>query len=197
MTLVLASASPSRRAMLEAAGLDCVIDPPAVDEDSIKQAMRADGAGPADVAEALAEMKAKQVSRRHPNAMVVGADQMLECGTVWFDKPVDRDHARGHLQALRGKSHRLIASVVVVQNEARQWHFNGSVTLTMRPFSDGFLDDYLDRAGDRVLTSVGAYQLEGIGAQLFNKVDGDYFTVLGLPLLPLLDYLRTRGVLTA
>ena len=197
MTLVLASASPSRRAMLEAAGLDCVIDPPAVDEGSIKQAMRADGAGPADVAEALAEMKAKQVSRRHPNAMVVGADQMLECGTVWFDKPVDRDHARGHLQALRGKSHRLIASVVVVQNEARQWHFNGSVTLTMRPFSDGFLDDYLDRAGDRVLTSVGAYQLEGIGAQLFNKVDGDYFTVLGLPLLPLLDYLRTRGVLTA
>ena len=197
MNLVLASASPSRRAMLEAAGLDCVIDPPAVDEDSIKQAMRADGAGPADVAEALAEMKAKQVSRRHPNAMVVGADQMLECGTVWFDKPVDRDHARGHLQALRGKSHRLIASVVVVQNEARQWHFNGSVTLTMRPFSDGFLDDYLDRAGDQVLTSVGAYQLEGIGAQLFNKVDGDYFTVLGLPLLPLLDYLRTRGVLTA
>ena len=197
MNLVLASASPSRRAMLEAAGLDCVIDPPAVDEDSIKQAMRADGAGPADVAEALAEMKAKQVSRRHPNAMVVGADQMLECGAVWFDKPVDRDHARGHLQALRGKSHRLIASVVVVQNEARQWHFNGSVTLTMRPFSDGFLDDYLDRAGDRVLTSVGAYQLEGIGAQLFNKVDGDYFTVLGLPLLPLLDYLRTRGVLTA
>lgn len=197
MNLVLASASPSRRAMLEAAGLDCVIDPPAVDEDSIKQAMRADGAGPADVAEALAEMKAKQVSRRHPNAMVVGADQMLECGTVWFDKPVDRDHARGHLQALRGKSHRLIASVVVVQNEARQWHFNGSVTLTMRPFSDGFLDDYLDRAGDRVLTSVGAYQLEGLGAQLFNKVDGDYFTVLGLPLLPLLDYLRTRGVLTA
>lgn len=197
MTLVLASASPSRRAMLEAAGLDCVIDPPAVDEDSIKQAMRADGAGPADVAEALAEMKAKQVSRRHPNAMVVGADQMLECGTVWFDKPVDRDHARGHLQALRAKSHRLIASVVVVQNEARQWHFNGSVTLTMRPFSDAFLDDYLDRAGDRVLTSVGAYQLEGIGAQLFNKVDGDYFTVLGLPLLPLLDYLRTRGVLTA
>lgn len=197
MTLVLASASPSRRAMLEAAGLDCVIDPPAVDEDSIKQAMRADGAGPADVAEALAEMKAKQVSRRHPNAMVVGADQMLECGTVWFDKPVDRDHARGHLQALRGKSHRLIASVVVVQNEARQWHFNGSVTLTMRPFSDGFLDDYLDRAGDRVLTSVGAYQLEGIGAQLFNKIDGDYFTVLGLPLLPLLDYLRTRGILTA
>jgi len=197
VTLVLASASPSRRAMLQAAGLDCVIDPPAVDEDSIKQAMRADGAGPADVAEALAEMKAKQVSRRHPNAMVVGADQMLECGTVWFDKPVDRDHARGHLQALRGKSHRLIASVVVVQNEARQWHFNGSVTLTMRPFSDGFLDDYLDRAGDRVLTSVGAYQLEGLGAQLFNKVDGDYFTVLGLPLLPLLDYLRTRGILTA
>ena len=197
MTLVLASASPSRRAMLEAAGLACLVDPPAVDEDSIKQAMRADGAGPADVAETLAEMKAKQVSRRHPNAMVIGADQMLECGTIWFDKPADRDHARGHLQALRGKSHRLIASVVVVQNEARQWHFNGSVTMTMRPFSDGFLDDYLDRAGDKVLTSVGAYQLEGLGAQLFNKVDGDYFTVLGLPLLPLLDYLRTRGVLTA
>lgn len=197
MTLVLASASPSRRAMLEAAGLACLVDPPAVDEDSIKQAMRADGAGPADVAEALAEMKAKQVSRRHPNAMVIGADQMLECGTIWFDKPADRDHARGHLQALRGKSHRLIASVVVVQNEARQWHFNGSVTMTMRPFSDGFLGDYLDRAGDKVLTSVGAYQLEGLGAQLFNKVDGDYFTVLGLPLLPLLDYLRTRGVLTA
>ena len=140
-------------------------------------------------------MKARQVSRHHPNAMVIGADQMLECGDIWFDKPADRDHARGHLHALRGKSHRLIASVVVVQNEARQWHHTNSVTMTMRPFSDAFLDAYLDRAGDDVLISVGAYQLEGIGAQLFNGVDGDYFTVLGLPLLALLDFLRTRGLL--
>lgn len=195
MSVVLASASPSRRAMLQAAGLDCVVDPPAIDEDSVKQAMRADGAAPADVAETLAEMKARQVSRRHPDVMVIGADQMLVCGDVWFDKPVDRDHARGHLQALRGRSHRLIASVVVVQNEARQWHHSGAVSLTMRSFSDAFLDDYLARAGDTVLASVGAYQLEGNGAQLFSRVDGDYFTVLGLPLLPLLDYLRTRGVL--
>lgn len=197
MSVVLASASPSRHAMLAAAGLDCAVDRPAIDEDSVKQAMRADGAGPGDVAETLAEMKARQVSRRHPDAMVIGADQMLECGDVWFDKPADRDHARAHLQALRGKKHRLIASVVVVQNEARQWHHNGSVTMTMRPFSDAFLEDYLARTGETVLASVGAYQLEGLGAQLFSRVDGDYFTVLGLPLLPLLDYLRTRGVLSA
>lgn len=197
MSIVLASASPSRRAMLQAAGIDCVIDPPAVDEESVKQAMRVDGAGPGDVAETLAEMKARQVSRRHPNAMVVGADQMLECGEVWFDKPADRDHARAHLQALRGKTHRLIAGVVVVQNEARQWHHTCSVSMEMRSFSDAFLDAYLDRVGDDVLSSVGAYQLEGQGAQLFNRVDGDYFTVLGLPLLPLLDFLRTRGVLKA
>ncbi|MEM7441994.1 MAG: Maf family protein [Pseudomonadota bacterium] len=195
MSIVLASGSSSRRSMLDAAGLEFLVDTPAVDEASVKQAMQADGAGPMDVAEALAEMKARQVSRRHPNAMVIGADQMLECGGVWFDKPVDLDHAQSHLVALRGKKHRLIASVVVVQNQARQWHHNDIVTLEMRPFSDAFLRSYLGRAGDAVLGSVGAYQLEGLGAQLFRRIEGDYFTVLGLPLLPLLDYLRTRGVL--
>lgn len=192
--LVLASGSRTRAAMLEQAGVSAILDKPLVDEDEVKAAGRAEGV-PADaVAEALAELKAQRIARRHPGALVVGADQMLECEGRWFDKPADRAAARAQLLDLRGKTHRLVSCAVVVRDGERMWHKTDSARLTMRNFSEAFLDDYLDRVGDDVLHSVGAYQLEGLGAQLFHRVEGDFFTILGLPLLPLLGFLRVHGV---
>lgn len=192
--LVLASGSRTRAAMLEQAGVGAILDKPLVDEDEVKAAGRAEGV-PADaVAEALAELKAQRITRRHPGALVVGADQMLECEGRWFDKPADRAAARAQLLDLRGKTHRLVSCAVVVRDGERIWHKVDSARLTMRNFSEHFLDDYLDRVGEEVLHSVGAYQLEGLGAQLFQRVEGDFFTILGLPLLPLLGFLRVHGV---
>ncbi|CAO3408101.1 Maf family protein [Azospirillum largimobile] len=192
--LVLASGSRTRAAMLEQAGVSAILDKPLVDEDEVKAAGRAEGV-PADaVAEALAELKAQRITRRHPGALVVGADQMLECEGRWFDKPADRAAARAQLLDLRGKTHRLVSCAVVVRDGERMWHKVDSARLTMRNFTEDFLDDYLDRVGDDVLHSVGAYQLEGLGAQLFQRVEGDFFTILGLPLLPLLGFLRVHGV---
>lgn len=195
-TVILASSSRIRRTMLEQAGVPVDIDPARVDEDAVKEAMKLDGAPVEAVAEALAETKAMRVSARHPGRLVIAADQMLECGPVWFDKPPDRDHARAQLQALSGRTHRLVACVVAMRNGTRTWHHTDAAELTMRPLSDSFIDRYLDAMGDQVLTTVGGYQLEGLGAQLFTSVRGDYFTVLGLPLLPLMDHLRNQAVLT-
>jgi len=192
--LVLASASAARAAMLTRSGVAFVKDASAVDEDEIKRAMRAEGASAEDLAVALAEMKARQVGRRHPGALIVGSDQVLVCEERWFDKPADRAAARAQLLLLRGKSHMLISAAVVLRDGERLWHHIGRAQLTVRPFSEAFLDDYLDAAGDAILGSVGAYQLEGLGVQLFSRVDGDYFTILGMPLLPLLDFLRNHGV---
>ena len=136
------------------------------------------------------------MTRRHPGALVIGADQMLDCEGVWFDKPTGRDGAREQLKALRGRTHRLVSCAVIVRDGERIWHQIDRARLTMRNFSDAFLDEYLDSAGDDVLHSVGAYQLEGLGAQLFHRVDGDFFTILGLPLLPVLGFLRVHGVIT-
>lgn len=194
--IILASGSATRRTMLENAGVPFVVETAPVDEAAVKQAMRAETDNPARVAEVLAELKAARVSARHPGAIVIGADQMLECERHWFDKPADRDEARAQLLALRDKSHRLVSSVVAVRDGQRLWHHTDAARLDMRRFSDAFLDDYLDRAGAAVLSSVGAYQLEGLGAQLFRAVEGDHFTILGLPLLPLLDFLRENGVLS-
>ncbi|CAO3355929.1 Maf family protein [Azospirillum palustre] len=192
--LVLASGSRTRAAMLEQAGVPAILDKPLVDEDEVKAAGRAENV-PADaVAEALAELKAQRITRRHPGALVVGADQMLECEGRWFDKPADRAAARAQLLDLRGKTHRLVSCAVVVRDGERMWHKTDSARLTMRNFSEAFLDDYLTSVGDEVLHSVGAYQLEGLGAQLFQRVEGDFFTILGLPLLPLLGFLRVHGV---
>ncbi|MCG5241923.1 Maf family protein [Azospirillum doebereinerae] len=192
--LVLASGSRTRAAMLERAGLTAILDKPLVDEEEVKLAGRAEGV-PADaVAEALAELKAQRVTRRHPGALVIGADQMLDCEGIWFDKPADRAGARDQLLSLRGKTHQLVSCAVVLRDGQRLWHKVDRAKLTMRWFSEAFLDDYLDRAGEEVLHSVGAYQLEGLGAQLFQKVEGDFFTILGLPLLPLLGFLRVHGV---
>jgi len=192
--LVLASGSRTRAAMLEQAGVTAILDRPLVDEDEVKAAGRAEGVSADIVAEALAELKAQRITRRHPGALVVGADQMLECEGRWFDKPADRAAARAQLLDLRGKTHRLVSCAVVVRDGERMWHKIDSARLTMRTFSEAFLDDYLDRVGDDVLHSVGAYQLEGLGAQLFHRVEGDFFTILGLPLLPLLGFLRVHGV---
>jgi len=193
--VILASGSATRRKMLTDAGLDIVAVSPAVDEDEIKRSAQAAGLRCEEVAEALAELKAARVAKSYPNALVIGADQMLECSGVWFDKPPDADHARAQLKALSGRTHRLVSCAVVLLNGERVWHHVDQASLSMRAMSDDFLDRYLQAAGPSVLHSVGAYQLEGPGAQLFSRVQGDFFTILGLPLLPLLDFLRLRGIL--
>ncbi len=192
--VVLASASPSRRRLLADAGVPASCEIAQVDEDEVKRALKAEGATPEQAAETLAELKAQRVSRRRAAALVIGADQMMECNGVWFDKPPDRDHAAAHLRALSGKPHRLITAVCVVRDGTRLWHHLEQAQLRMRPLSDDFIECYLDAVGDAATTSVGAYQLEGLGAQLFDSVEGDYFTILGLPLLPLLDFLRRHEV---
>ncbi|MEZ5959619.1 MAG: Maf family protein [Hyphomonadaceae bacterium] len=193
MSLVLASGSAARRHMLEAAGLDFAVDVPRVDEEAAKASLRAGGLKPRDQADALAELKALSVSRSRPD-FVIGADQMLALGSDVFDKPKNLADAREHLLRLRGETHELITAAVVARDGAIVWRHIDTPKLRMRAFSDAFLDGYLARAGDPVLRSVGAYQLEGLGAQLFERVEGDYFSVLGLPLLPLLAFLREHGI---
>lgn len=194
-TLVLASGSAARRRMLLDAGVPLVTDPPGVDEAEVKTALRTEDASAAEVAETLAELKARRVSPRHSGALVLGADQMLACGGEWFDKPADREAAREQLYRLRGRRFHLVVGAVVVRDGARIWHHLDSAELTMRPVSDAFIEAYLDAAGDAITQSVGAFQLEDLGAQLFADVKGHYFTVLGLPLLPLLDFLRQHRVI--
>ncbi len=193
--IVLASTSTTRQRMLREAGLEFQSMAPGVDEDEVKLSLKGSKATAAQIAETLAELKALRVSARRPEALVIGADQVLDCNGTMFDKPPDLDHARAQLIALRGKSHVLATGVCVAQNGARLWHQNAEAKLTMRPFSDGFLDDYIRSCGEDVLGSVGAYRLEGLGAQLFSRIEGDFFTILGLPLLALLDFLRGRGAL--
>jgi septum formation protein len=191
--LILASTSPTRLAMVAAAGLETKAVAPPVDEDVIKRRLRAERASPERVAAALAEAKALAVSDQHPHGLVIGADQMLVCDGVCFDKPADRVAARDQLQSLRGRTHQLISAVAVASGGQSQWRTVATATMTMRPLTDGFLDRYLDRIGPAAFSSVGAYQLEGLGAQLFDRIEGDHFTILGLPLLPLLAYLRSQG----
>lgn len=192
--LILASASPSRRQLLTSAGLVFAIEPSGVDEDEVKRSLIGERARPQDVAETLAELKAKRVSARHPVALVIGADSTLACNGRQFDKPPTLAAARQQLLALAGQTHELCSSVVVARAGVRLWHCNERARLTMRQMTDSFVDAYLARAGEQVTTSVGAYQLEGLGAHLFSRVDGDYFTILGLPLLPLLSFLAGHGI---
>ncbi len=193
--VVLASSSRSRRRLLADAGLPAIGEAPQIDETEVKSALAAEGADTEQVAEALAELKAQRVARRYPGALVIGADQMLECEGKWFDKPDDLNQAVQHLQALSGRTHRLVSSACVVRDGICLWHHGDHARLTMRPLSDAFIDAYLAALGERALDSVGAYQLEGLGAQLFTRVEGDYFTILGLPLLPLLEVMRQHRVL--
>lgn len=193
-SVVLASSSAARATLLTNAGISFDQVSPRVDEEEMKHSLQAAGASAADTAIALAELKALRISRDYPGHLIIGADQMLECGSVWFDKPVDMLHAKAHLISLRGKTHVLQNAVCVAKGGSILWHHIDEARLTMRPFSDDFLQAYLALAGEDILWSVGAYQLEGVGSQLFTKIEGDFFSILGLPLLPLLDFLRGHKV---
>lgn len=192
VTVILASSSPTRRDLLTRAGLRFEAIAPGVDEEEVKSSFRSRRLTGGATAEALAELKARKVSGAHPGALVIGADQMLVCGTLWFSKPETMEGARDQLLTLRGKTHDLFTSVCVARDGVRLWHHTDTAHLTMRNFSDGFLDDYLRQMGQTVLQSVGAYQAEGLGIQLFSRILGDYFGIMGLPILPLLDFLRTH-----
>jgi septum formation protein len=194
--LVLASASAIRASLLRRAGLPIEVMAADADEASVKQAMHAERADAAACATALAVLKAQRVSARQPGALVIGADQMLECDGVWFDKPADHAAAAATLRALRGKTHRLVAAVAVVRDGACLWQYAEPARLTMRALSDGFIEAYLGVLGPAALQSVGAYQLEGLGVQLFSYIDGDHFTILGLPLLKLLEFLRRHAIVS-
>jgi septum formation protein len=193
--LVLASASAVRARLLAAAGVDFRIEPAELDETFLKQACRAEGRLAAACALALAEAKARQVAARCGRAVIIGADQLLVCGEAWFDKPADLGQARAQLQALRGRTHELVTAVCAVQGKSRLWHAVSSPRLTMRYFTDAFLDDYIRAEGADIIGSVGAYRFEGRGAQLFEHIEGDYFAILGLPLLELLGFLRMKGLI--
>jgi septum formation protein len=195
--LILASASPVRARLLLAAGLKVSIEPAMIDEASLKEAFYTAGRGPGDCAVALAEAKAREVAARCQRALVIGADQMLVCDSAWFDKPLTLDRARAQLQALRGRTHELVTAVCVVKAATLLWHAESRPRLTMRAFSDTFLDDYIAAEGSEVLGSVGAYRLEGRGVQLFERIDGDYFAILGLPLMEVLGFLRDYGAVQA
>lgn len=194
--LILASSSRSRAGLLKAAGVDFSVDPAGIDEASVRATLEAKGntPEPSDVALVLAQTKASVVSERHPDALVIGADQILvREGRIWT-KPESRDAARNQLVDLRGKTHSLISAVACARAGTIEWTYDAQARLTMRDFSNAFLGTYLALAGDAITQSVGAYQLEGLGIQLFSKIEGDYFTILGLPLLPLLAYLRSCGL---
>lgn len=193
--LVLASASAARARLLADAGIAADCDPAAIDESAIKRTCRHEGRTAADCATRLAETKAFAVAARHPDRLVLGADQLLDCDGEWFDKPADMIDARRQLTRLRGRDHTLVTAAAVVRNRDMLWRGLAEPHVTMRLFSDAFLDHYLAAMGERVLRTVGGYELEGLGVQLIAKIAGDYFAVLGLPLLPLMDFLRAAGVL--
>jgi len=195
--IILASQSASRQAMLAAAGVPFLAEAANVDEQSVKEAMIAEGADGRRLADALAEMKAIKVSYRHSRALVLGCDSTV---TTADGRPIDkaesRQEAKAQLSALAGTTHRLTSAAVVAQDGMPIWRHVDTAKLTMRPFSEAFLESYLDAEWPAIGGCVGGYRLEGPGIQLFSRIDGDHFTILGLPLLPLLDWLRVRGVLT-
>jgi len=195
--IVLASGSRARRELLAAAGVPFTVQAADVDEPAIKARMReADpGVDPKKVAAALAAAKAEDVSGKIAGSLIIGADQVLALGDELLSKAPSIDAARSALRRLRGRTHELHSAVAFAEKGKVTWAHVATARLTMRDFSDAFLEDYLTRAGDRVSLSVGAYELEGLGVQLFDKIDGDYFTVLGLPLLPVLAELRLREII--
>ena len=188
--LVLASGSQVRANILRGAGIDFEICPSQVDEDLLKGKITN---GP-DLALSLAAEKARAVADKYSDQPVLGADQILSCDGKLFDKPRNMDEARENLIFMRGKTHQLINGLVLILNGQSAWQNTATASLTMREFTDDFLDMYLEKAGTSILSSVGCYRLEAEGSQLFEKIDGDYFTILGLPLMPLLGALREHGV---
>lgn len=196
--IVLASQSASRRAMLSAAGVPFEPLSPGVDEEAAKAALRGDGLDARALADALAELKALKVSRRAPGTLVLGCDQTLSLddGSM-IDKAVDRADAARILRLLSGRAHHLHSAAVIALNGEPIWRHIERVRMTVRPLSDAFIDAYLDADWEQLRWCVGCYRIEGPGAQLFSKVEGSQFAIQGLPLLPLLDFLRVRGVLAA
>ena len=194
--IILASKSAARRAVLTGAGVPFEVAVAGVDEDAVKTSMLAQGATPRDVADALAEIKAVKISAGRPG-FVIGSDQTLEFEGKLYDKAETLDAVAERLRTMRGKPHKLHSAVVVAKDGAPIWREIVSATLTMRDFSDDFLADYLALEGEEALGSVGCYRLEGPGAQLFSKIEGDYFAILGLPLMGLLDLFRRHGALKA
>ena len=189
--IILASKSQVRCRLLKGAGVNFFVRPPDVDEAVIKK--NAGNVSTKKLARILAETKARQVSYDFTDALVIGADQVLECQGVLFDKPTEKKAAREHLMKLRGKTHHLTCSVCVAQKGEIIWCETDRADMTMLNFSNDFVEYYLDKAGDNIQASVGAYRLEDMGIQLFESIQGDYFTILGLPLLPLLGFLRTKN----
>ncbi len=195
--IVLASKSSARTAVLRAAGVPFETQVAGVDEAAVKTGLLAEGHGPREVADALAELKAVKVSRARPGDLVIGADQTLDLDGALFDKVETLPQARERLQLLRGKTHKLHSAVVVARGGEAIWREVPPARLTMRDVSDAFIDRYLAARGDDILGSVGCYQLENEGVQLFSRIEGDYFTILGLPLMGLFDFLRLHGELHA
>jgi septum formation protein len=193
--VVLASASPTRAHLLRAAGVPFEQRPAAVDEAALKEALHAEGVTADAAAVALAELKAQRIASQMPDAIVLGADQILVCANRWFDKAADRAAARAQLSALAGRWHALPTAAVAFRGGARVWHHVTVPRLWLRACSAAFLDAYLDALGEAGFASVGVYQIEGLGAQLVARIQGDHFAVLGLPLLELLEFLRAQGVL--
>lgn len=198
VALVLASGSASRRAMLTAAGVAFEAAAPNVDEDAAKAASRADGRSARDTADALAELKAVKVSARMPGALVLGSDSLvvLDDGTM-LDKPESRERAADHLRRMSGRIHDIVSAAVIAEDGRPVWRVVDRARMHVRALSDAFIADYLDAEWPAIAACVGCYRIEGPGVQLFVRIDGSQFTVLGLPLLPLLDYLRVRGMMAA
>ncbi len=196
--LILASRSKARRTMLEAAGVVCDALAPNVDEEALKAGLQADGVTARNLADALAEAKAVRLSRRLGPALVLGGDQVLalEDGTM-LDKPKNPDDAKAHLRLMSGKKHKLFSAAVIADQGSPVWRHIDIACLSMRTLSDGFVDHYVDQEWDNIRHCVGCYEIEGRGAQLFSAVQGSQFTIMGLPLLHLLDYLRVRGVMAS
>ncbi|KNG93702.1 Maf family protein [Pseudaestuariivita atlantica] len=193
--LVLASGSAIRAEMLRKAGVSFDVDVPRIDEETVRRALQAEEAPPRDVADTLAEMKARKISDRHPGAMVLGSDQVLAMDGYIYSKPDSIEELRDQLTQLRGKRHSLISGAVICEDGEPVWRHVGVVHLSMRMFTDSYMEDYIARNWDSVRHSVGGYKIEEEGVRLFTRIDGDYFTILGMPLLPILSYLTSRDML--
>jgi len=193
--IILASQSAIRRTLLENAGITVDVYPARVDEDAVKSALLAEGGSSRDIADALAELKARKIGERHPGKLVIGCDQVLDLEGQILSKPETQDDARAQLIAMRGKTHKLMSAAVICDGAAPVWRHVGVVQMQMRDVSDAYLDEYIARNWDSIRHSVGAYKLEEEGVRLFQRITGDHFHVLGLPLLEIITFLTARGEL--